>query len=1005
MKHPERARNLTLMRRYACCIAGFMLIFCGSFNLSRAQDSAEQDTLTTSVVINYDEWAAWPVRSLDEVIGLQPRIFREDGGPSVGLHLWDDSGIGYELNGVRIPFTPRLPQSSVQQIRFWNGIVPAKYGDVQDGLVVLQTDRPVDRINGVFEGITSQAMDAYGLNLGSATVTGPIWNNRARWLLGGEWNQMDDGDPRRVDLPRLTTQARERLHAYPQTLVFRNLSTNETMFVPVQTGSLEGGTYTEFRGRYNIPAGYNGFTLVPSPLLLEDEDFTTERGQIGAATSTGSALASLIVEPVSSLQIQLGGYVQHRMFSSLDLRRMVYNADRMPQNEQDRMGLYGTVSFRPERDTRYQLNIGWSDFTAYTYDPAFSRSPSNLLFYGDIDHPANADLAKYQIPQRIDDESLGFVPWFRDGGLDWLLDGLLYGPGAPDIGYGRQRDRQLFVRVEGQTRFKNHQVRGGGTFDQRTHRFYQMSPGAARSLALIYADDFVEASDLGSVNTYEAVPAWLVAPFVRNYGYDVLGLEEVDGEDLRSFTGALVRSETNRAPFNMAPHRPLQYAGYLEDEFRVGPVDVSAGIRIDVFDNNALVLRDPFAVVPVVRVQNLDDGSAPVGVPASAAVYFIDDVNIAGYRDVTGRFYNREGARVGSTELQGSRPRELFREFFLLSDVFQQYRPQVDLQPRILVALNPTPGTHLWAYYGAFTQRPPASAYVTPGAYEQVRFTFAFLGNNRLDPEQFRDYATGLQHKFAPGAVTSVRVFHRQLRNGIVVARLRNAFPNAYSNPENMLDATLTGASLALDYQPDPNLGLRVDYTLSRGQFGIHQDPNRVVTIGGVPNAVPEQVPIHTGNLIFRYRLGPEMKLLEGLQLVVSAEAERGQMRPFYPIQTYPSTSLVQPLEAEVLPRREGRPQWRMLFNVRLEKSFQFVPGFEATAFLWIQNLLDRENILRTYPLTNQPDIDGFLNSSIGTIYLQTASPGAERHYRFRTLNPAHYGIPRMIRLGLKLAF
>ena len=71
--------------------------------------------------------------------------------------------------------------------------------------------------------------------------------------------------------------------------------------------------------------------------------------------------------------------------------------------------------------------------------------------------------------------------------------------------------------------------------------------------------------------------------------------------------------------------------------------------------------------------------------------------------------------------------------------------------------------------------------------------------------------------------------------------------------------------------------------------------------------------------------------------------------------------------------------------------------------YVWVLNLLNTENTVRVYPFTGDVDNNGWLDSSDGELYQQTASPEEIELYRKREANPFNYGPPRQIRLGMRL--
>ena len=105
------------------------------------------------------------------------------------------------------------------------------------------------------------------------------------------------------------------------------------------------------------------------------------------------------------------------------------------------------------------------------------------------------------------------------------------------------------------------------------------------------------------------------------------------------------------------------------------------------------------------------------------------------------------------------------------------------------------------------------------------------------------------------------------------------------------------------------------------------------------------------------------------------------------------------------------RLPWTSLVNLRVQRAFN-VSRARLVAYLWIENLLDVDNVLGVYGATGEPDDDGYLASDLGQDWVReiVLTRGVEQatafqdQYRLRVNTPDHYGIARQIRLGFRLA-
>ena len=85
--------------------------------------------------------------------------------------------------------------------------------------------------------------------------------------------------------------------------------------------------------------------------------------------------------------------------------------------------------------------------------------------------------------------------------------------------------------------------------------------------------------------------------------------------------------------------------------------------------------------------------------------------------------------------------------------------------------------------------------------------------------------------------------------------------------------------------------------------------------------------------------------------------------------------------------------------DLKVEKGFA-VGNFYITPYLWIENLLDTDNSDRVWRSTGSPSTTGWLNDPDAP-----EGEGYARDYQTLEKDPRNFGIPRLIKLGLKMHF
>ena len=88
--------------------------------------------------------------------------------------------------------------------------------------------------------------------------------------------------------------------------------------------------------------------------------------------------------------------------------------------------------------------------------------------------------------------------------------------------------------------------------------------------------------------------------------------------------------------------------------------------------------------------------------------------------------------------------------------------------------------------------------------------------------------------------------------------------------------------------------------------------------------------------------------------------------------------------------------------DLKIEKSFA-AGGLLVTPYLWIQNLTGGENVNRVWRSSGDPNTTGFLNTAEGRASILSNGEGYRQDYESLERDPINFGIPRVIRLGLKV--
>ena len=156
---------------------------------------------TSGGTVTQEEIAALPTRDIQTIAASTSGAYMADEGSSISIKGGRSDATAYYVDGVRVRGAVNVPASAIGSLTVITGGVPAKYGDATGGAISITTRGPSNKFTGGLEMASSEFMDAFGYNLVSANLTGPIYTNKKsnRTILGffisGEFERERDPDP------------------------------------------------------------------------------------------------------------------------------------------------------------------------------------------------------------------------------------------------------------------------------------------------------------------------------------------------------------------------------------------------------------------------------------------------------------------------------------------------------------------------------------------------------------------------------------------------------------------------------------------------------------------------------------------------------------------------------------------------------------------------------------------------------------------------------------------
>jgi hypothetical protein len=531
---------------------------------------------------------------------------------------------------------------------------------------------------------------------------------------------------------------------------------------------------------------------------------------------------------------------------------------------------------------------------------------------------------------------------------------------------------------------------------------------------------------------------------VAYYGYDHTGEKYTGNATFKDFFTKKVNGNYTR---EIDAFRPTYMAAYIQDNFAIDNLNFNIGLRVDRFDANQKQLRDRYLLLDAYNVGNFPVAIAgkPENIGNDFVPYLADPsdlTSVIGYRDGD-VWYDTDGqivsnpAIIAQNSLSGLLvPAEkdgagtIAQEDWNIDAVFEDYEPQIVVMPRVAFSFSITDQAQFFAHYDVLTQRPSSNLRNDPSEYLQfLNNPDGTLNNAGLLPERTTDYEIGFKQVVSKSSAFTISAFYRELKNMIQQARINYAYPFTYTSFSNIDFGTVKGLSLIYDLRRTGNVRMLANYTLQFADgTGSGATSNVELTDTEQPN-VRFIVPLdydtrHAFTVSFDYRYG------EG-------SAYNGPMVWGKPLFQNTGANLVfrtnsgTPYTRQARATREGaaigwqdngqrvvegvingaRTPWQFRIDARIEKDINIKLNDKKKAtlnvYLWVQNLLNTQNVTGVYRATGNATDDGFISSADGQqLAAQQASQQAFiDQYNIRIQNPDNYSLPRRTRIGVRFDF
>lgn len=531
--------------------------------------------------------------------------------------------------------------------------------------------------------------------------------------------------------------------------------------------------------------------------------------------------------------------------------------------------------------------------------------------------------------------------------------------------------------------------------------------------------------------------------YIGYYGYTYTGEKLTGNVSFNDFFTS--RDEDGIRDFPVAPLRPLYQAAFIKDKFTFNKMIFSLGLRVERFDLNTKVLRDPYSLYQVMTADQFYNPDNPVtssprpeGIGDDFKVYVNSstDNTPKAFRDANNTWYFADGTQAndGNLIFGGGVVAPYLADTIFGDEIanpdfnpdlsFEDYTPQVNWLPRLAFSFPISEDANFFAHYDILVQRPPSNWEVTPLNYFYFYTPGRTPGNNaNLRPERVVDYEVGFQQRLNQNSALKFSAYYREMRD-MIQSRTILYVPviSNYETYDNIDFGTVKGFTVQYDLRRIQNTEVRIAYTLQFAD-GTGSGPNSqrgLTARGNIRTLFPLDFDErHNINAIIDYRFadgnrynGPR---IGGKDIL----ANFGVNLQAYAISGRPYTAKIRPIrfdgQGTVGAINGNRLPWRVNLDLRVDKSFALAPQgkrpLNLNVYFRVSNLLNRKNIVGVYPVTGSPTDDGYLATAEGQGILEgVVSSGRNvdaylASYSWVVRNFNNFTLPRRLYVGAVIEF
>lgn len=790
--------------------------------------------------------------------------------------------------------------------------------------------------------------------------------------------------------------------------------------------------------------------------------------------------------------------------------------EKNPSYEQKVIDYYGQ-----QRLANVQNN--WSDYVTYA-----GGSPYNPILSNYNDQLFNSDEFQDIRPLLFNIDFIRQYKGLFNGDSPASIYSLLSNVGTQGTSFSKTQDDYLFLQAKASADIRGHEIEIGFQYDQMWNSSYSLNAYGLWTIMRNNANSHIQQMDIdnpiyeirgsqlyvnynrklneeqqtlfdksfrtylinnGFTNTdgsliddytWIDIDRYFPEDYVKAGGLDMFSADELfnSGNSLVAYSGydhtgdkydganwSLDKFFNSDGKYRYLPSfSPIYAAGYIQDKFYFQDLIFNVGVRVDYFNGNQYVMKDPYLLYESYTVADIRKDRSLI----SGGDQYLDNAGddwtpyvnqvpsdeggekpeIIGYRDPAGNWYNAAGVALNSfSGVSGvsGKPTPYYTQDGLNAiknrtvgtGGFERYTPQIVAMPRIAFSFPIGEKSQFKASFDIIARRPSggwAAQYL--GYLYMTQLTSLYgsntINNPNLKPERITNYELGFQQALNESSAISASAYYKETRDLIQLIQYAGADPNPnYYSYDNKDFRTTKGVTLAYDLRQTKNIRINANYTLQyaegtglSGTTMTELIKEGYTTLKMLNPIADDRRHEFKANVDFRYGSGnryngpvytrvvtdketgekrkKEVKLLENFGVNFTAVAQSG--RPYTRQLSHSQPTIVGSYRGARLP-------WGFYFNVVVDKQWPIKVGKRdtyITAAITINNLFDIRNVMSVWPVTGNPEDDGYLTDpAMQQVINSYLDPAAYRdlysvYLRNRYFN---YSTPRTIRLSLSYNF